>query len=389
MHCFVRPLVLIASLLLQFCVWGQTGPAGVNNSTTCVLWLKANAGTSSSVNASPISSWNDQSGNSINLTQTIAAQQPSFASNVINGFPAIQFDNVATTNDKMSAPDNSLLDNTSGYTFFTITRPQVLDGNARSIVSKRTTVGVDQSFMHFFFSSNTHYSDIQTTNDRYSTSITFSANNNYLVTQQYDGTLPAASRCRTYVSSSLNVTSTESSAIVPDNASPLIVGSTDAGDGRPFGGYIAEIIIYRTALPAASRILVENYLSAKYNIVLLANDKYTGDDPSNGNYDFDVAGVGRESGLSSPTFSPSVGGGLGITCNSGLDNNDYLLAGHALVTNSVITTDVGGMTGTNNSRWQRIWYFDVTNTATSLNTQISFDFSEAGLLAPTLGLLQD
>jgi hypothetical protein len=84
-----------------------------------------------------------------------------------------------------------------------------------------------------------------------------------------------------------------------------------------------------------------------------------------------------------------VGGGLGITCNSGLDNNDYLLAGHALVTNSVITTDVGGMTGTNNSRWQRIWYFDVTNTATSLNTQISFDFSEAGLLAPTLGLLQD
>lgn len=382
---------LLLSILCAFITpyKAQTGPAGVQNSATCVFWVKANAGTSSTVNATAISSWNDQSGNGINVSQATSAQQPSFASNVMNGFPAVQFDNVSSTNDKLTAADNAILDNTTGYTFFSVTRPQVLDGSARSVVSKRTTVGVDQSFMHFYYTSNRFYTDIQTTNDRYNTAFTFSANTNFLVTQQYDGTLAAASRCRTYVSSSLNVTAAETSSSVPDNNSPLLLGSTDASDGRPFGGYMAEIIIYRTALPAAPRIIVENYLSAKYDIALASNDFYSGDDAAKGNNDFDVAGCGQESGQSSTGFSASACGGLGISLTSGLDNTDYLFAGHALQSNSVLTSDVGGMTGTNNSRWARIWYFDVTNTSTSLNGNITFDFSDAGLASPTLGLSQD
>ncbi len=383
-------LLLLTTVCLLFAAGkAQTGPAGIQTSATCVFWVKADAGTSSTVNASPISSWNDQSGNNINVSQITAAQQPSFASNVMNGYPAVQFDNVSSTNDKLTAPDNSLLDNTTGYTFFSVTRPQVLDGSARSVVSKRTTVGVDQSFMHFYYSSNRFYTDIQTTNDRYNTAFTFSANNNFIVTQQYDGTLAAASRCRTYVSSSLNVTAAETSSAIPDNTSPLLLGSTDASDGRPFGGYIAEIIIYRTALPAASRIIVENYLSAKYDIALAANDFYSGDDAAKGNYDFDVAGCGQEAGQATSSFSNSACAGLGISITAGLENGDYLVAGHALASNSVLTSDIGGMSGTNNSRWARIWYFDVTNSSTTLSGNISFDFSDAGLSTPTLGLSQD
>ena len=102
----------------------QTGPAGIGTSSTNVFWIKADAGTSSSVNGTAISAWNDQSGNGINVTQTVSSQQPSFATNVINGFPAVQFDNVTTTNDKMIGPDSPILDNTAGYSFFTVTRPQ-------------------------------------------------------------------------------------------------------------------------------------------------------------------------------------------------------------------------------------------------------------------------
>ena len=142
----------------------QTGPGGVGNSANNVLWLKADAGTSSSTNSTAISFWNDQSGNGLNVTQTVSAQQPSFATNILNGFPAIQFDNVnaANLNDKMLGPDSPLLDNTSGYSFFMVTRPQTVDNNARVIVSKRTTVAVDQSFMQFFFTGGTFYTDIQT-----------------------------------------------------------------------------------------------------------------------------------------------------------------------------------------------------------------------------------
>lgn len=383
-----RALTLF-SVLTAFCFQAQTGPAGVQSSLTNVFWVKSDAGTSSTVNATAISSWNDQSGNGINVAQATANQQPSFATNVINGYPAIQFDNVSTTNDKLTAADNSLLDNTSGYTFFMVTRPQTLDGNARAIISKRTTVGVDQSFMHFYYSTNKLYTDIQTTNDRYNTAAAFSANTNYLHTQQFDGTLAAGSRCRTYVSGSLNITASETSTSVPDNNSPLVIGSTDASDGRPFGGYIAEIIIYRTTLSTAERIIVENYLSAKYNIALLSNDNYVGDNSGNGDYDQEVAGIGKESGTANNSFSASACAGLGCSVNSGLDNGDYLFAGNKVNSNSILTSDVAGMSGSNNSRWERVWYVDVTNSSTNLNLNLNFDFSDAGLIVPAFGYVSD
>jgi hypothetical protein len=104
----VKSVLTILGVFISAYLFSQTGPAGVGSSTNNVLWLKAGAGTSSTTNNTPISAWNDQSGNGINVTQTVSAQQPSFATNVINGMPAIQFDNVngAGVNDKMLGPDS-------------------------------------------------------------------------------------------------------------------------------------------------------------------------------------------------------------------------------------------------------------------------------------------
>jgi len=377
---------ILSLCIFSLSVAAQTGPAGVGATASNCFWVKADAGTSSTVNATAISSWNDQSGNGNNLTQSTTNQQPLYSSNIINGFPAIQFDNVSTTNDKMVGPDSPTLDNTSGYTFFMVSRPQNVDGAARVIVSKRTTVAVDQSFMQFYYTSNNFYTDIQTNNDRYASTSTFAANNNYLIDQLYDGTLAAASRCKTYIAGTLDKTSTETNASVPDNASPIVVGSTDATDPRPFGGYIAEIIIYRKACIDPERIIVDNYLSSKYNISLTANDKYAGDTGGNGNYDFFVAGVGKDATGSSPSFSASTCAGMGIsTTGTGFDNGDYILAGNASATNNQQFTDVGGMTGTYNSRWTRIWYIDITNTSANIEVNIEFDMSDGGLGSVTLG----
>lgn len=380
MHILVLLLSTIASL-------AQTGPAGVGTSANNVLWLKADVGTSSSVNGGTVSLWNDQSGNGINVTQTVTAQQPVFATSVINGFPAVQFDNTSGSgqNDKMLGPDSPLLDSTNGYSFFTVSRPQTVDGAARVILSKRTTVSIDQSFMLFYYTGNTFQVDIQTTNDRYATNSTFSGNNNYLIDMIYDGTLPFSSRSKTYIGESLDKTAAESSTLVPNNASPLIIGSTDLNDPRPYGGYISEIITYRAALGKAPRIIVNNYLSSKYNIALTANDKYLGDTPANGDYDREVAGIGKDtiqpSGTvsSNTAFATSIAAGLGITSVSGLDVGDYILAGHASVPNYQITTDVGGITGIAPARWLRIWYIDVTNTGTANTVDIKFDMSDGGV----------
>lgn len=372
-------LKILILLLVPFSVLSQTGPAGVGNSNNNPLWLKADAGTSSTTNGSPISSWQDQSGNGINVTQTVAVQQPSYTANVINGNPAIRFDNNSTTNDKLIAPDSPKLDNTSGYTFFTVVRPEAIDNEARSIISKRVNVGVDQSFMLFFFSNRRLYLDLQTNNDRFNTTTQYTTNTNYILGAHYDGSLALNSRAKIYSGETLEITARETNTLIPDNNSPFIVGSTHETDNRPFGGYIAEIITYTVALNTAQRVIVNNYLSAKYDINITANDYYAGDLPANGNYDFDVAGVGKEADGSSVTFSASASSGMGFSVNSGLDDNEYLITGHAIKTNSVNFSDVSGITGPDPARWERIWYIDISNKAAPIRTDIEFDMINAGI----------
>lgn len=387
-----KTLSLFPSLILTaFASLGQTGPAGVGTPATNVLWLKADAGTSTTTNGSAVSSWTDQSGNGIVLGQATAAQQPSFVSSLMNGFPAVEFDNAASSgqNDYFTTPDNSIFDNTNGYSFFTVTRMKGFS-DAQSIISKRINVGNEEAFMIFFYTGNRLFVDIDNDNNRFSNSVANTVNTNKIYDVFYDGTLAAAQRSTIFDQEQLQMTSTENSAIVADKSSPLLVGATHAGDPRAFNGYISEIIMYRTKVNDAQRIIINNHLSAKYDIPLSSNDVYAGDNPANGNYDRNVAGIGRDAnGNSNPQFDPSTCAGLGIRSVSGQDNDDYILAGHASPTNSEITTDIAGISGTNVSRWQRIWYIDVTNTGAPNITSMIFDMSDAGMAGVNLGAVSN
>lgn len=381
MRRFQFVILCLSTLLIHR---AQTGPGGVGTSSTNVLWLKADKGTSSSTNGTAISYWNDQSGNGINVTQTTSAQQPTYNTNVLNNFPGIQFDNTTgnTVADRMHAADNTALDNTSGYSFFNVVKMNNIGTDARAIVSKRTSIDTDEAFMLFFFSSNYFYVDIDGIGNRFNTGTAgvYSTGTGYILDVFYDGTLSSANRSTAYEEEILRKTAAETSTLVPNKASPLNIACTHSSDARPFGGYISEIIIYTVAVVPAQRIIVNNYLSAKYNIALSANDKYAGDNSGNGNYDYEVAGVGKESTGSNPSFSPSVCGGLGVsTTGTGFDNTDYILAGHATFTNNQQFTDVAGMTGVFNSRWARIWYIDVTNTAANISADVTFDMSDGGV----------
>ncbi|WP_430405371.1 T9SS type A sorting domain-containing protein [Fluviicola sp.] len=375
------------SALLTFSSFGQTGPAGVGTSATNVLWLKADAGTSTSTNGSPVASWNDQSGNGVILNQGTTAQQPQFVSSLMNGFPALEFDNNSSSgqNDYMITPDNPIFDNTNGYSFFTVTRMKGF-GDAQSIISKRNNVGNEEAFMLFYYTGNKLFVDIDNDNNRFSNSAVSAINTNKIYDFFYDGTLLPPQRSTIFDQEVLQTTSVESSSTIPDKNSPLIVGATHSGDPRAFNGYISEIIMYRTKLNDAQRTIINNHLSAKYDISLSSNDWYVGDNPSNGNYDRNVAGIGMDAaGTSNPQFSPSTCAGIGIQTVSGLDNLDYILVGHASPTNSEITTDIAGIAGMNVSRWQRIWYMDITNTGAVNTANMTFDMSDGGMAGVNLG----
>ena len=380
--------LIFLGLLTTFYSFGQTGPAGVGSSATNVLWLKADAGTSTSTNNSPVASWADQSGNGVVLSQSTAAQQPRFVSSLMNGYPSIEFDNNGSTgqNDYLITPDNPIFDNTNGYSFFTVTRMKGF-GDAQSIISKRNNVGNEEAFMLFYYTGNRLFVDIDNDNNRFSNTVVSTINTNKIYDFFYDGTLTPPNRSTIFDQEDLLTTSTESSALVPDKVSPLLVGATHSGDPRPFNGYISEIIMFRTKLNDAQRTIINNHLSAKYDIPLSSNDWYVGDNPANGNYDRNVSGIGRDAtGLTNPSFDPSTSAGLGMQSVSGMDNNDYIIAGHAFPTNSEITTDIAGIVGTNVSRWQRIWYFDVTNTGAANVANLTFDMSDGGMTGVNLGV---
>ncbi|HZY80280.1 MAG TPA: LamG-like jellyroll fold domain-containing protein [Cyclobacteriaceae bacterium] len=379
----MRKLLLYLFILAASPIIAQTGPGGVGNSSSNVLWLKADAGTNTTTNFGAVSSWTDASGNSNNASQPTAAKQPLYSTGLINGMPALFFDNTSGANyDEMFVADNSNLDNTAGLTILTVSRPISIDGNARAVISKRVGVGDQQSYTMFFYASNRMHFDVDGNGNRFLSNTVFQAGRDYMVSLLFDGALVSTSRSKVYVNETLDITATETSAAIPDFASTLTIGSMNPGDNRPFGGYIAEIIIYRKALNTPERIIAHNYLMAKYgfnssSVPAVVNDFYVGDEPGNGNYDFEMAGIGIDATGSNLSAATSVTGGMGITQQSGFDNGDYLLYAHQAGLNFTQTSDVGGMTGPNNGRWNRIWFVDVTNTSTTQTVDIAFDMSDA------------
>ncbi|MBN8575844.1 MAG: T9SS type A sorting domain-containing protein [Cytophagales bacterium] len=353
-----------------FSTSGNAGPGGIGNSSELSLWLLAGAGTSSTVNGTAISSWNDQSGNVNHATQATLAQRPLYQTSVLNGQPTLLFDNAAgPNNDEMLIADNDNLDNTNGLTIYGVTRPLNLNGDARTIISKRTSVGTEQAYSVFYFTGNNLYTDLDGNGNRFATPATFANNNNYIHTVWYNGQLAAGQRARAYTNGTLEITTTESSATIPNYASPVTIGSINLTDGRPFGGHIAEVVVYRRTLNEAQRIIVDNYLSAKYNINIV-NDVYTMDNPANGNYDFQVAGIGQATDGSH--HLDAKGRGIVRMWNpNDLINNEYLIWGHDNGALAGTTTDVDG--ALIRQRIVRIWR--VSEVGDVGTTSISFDIS--------------
>lgn len=138
--------------------------------------------------------------------------------------------------------------------------------------------------------------------------------------------------------------------------------------------YVYETILFNSKINNAERIIVDNYLAAKYNISLTFNDLYDEDDAGNGNYDYNVAGIGRVD--ASNTHTDSQSDVVRINNPSGLGNGEYYLFGHDNAAfKSSGETDYPSSEGLVN-RVARVWRGSEIGTIT--NFDISFDLSSVG-----------
>jgi hypothetical protein len=364
--------------------FAQTGPAGVgatNGLSNLRYWINADNGR---VGASPITTWNDLSGN--NVVNAINGN-PAFIASVLNGRGVIRFDGVGdqvATNMSINAIAHPAI------TIFAVYVPRIsLSGSVW---------GEDNGEW-----------------DRFQTDINLVATLNASVGAGYDPG-STAHPCTTIanlfspgVATISNVVYDEdvfNQSVVRVNGSTAAAFTSNASDyqttgysnfhvgaigsnGFTFDGDIAELLVYNGALNITEQILVENYLSAKYNIPLQSADidVYRQDD--NG-FDFDVAGIGT---INNFYHLASRGSGI-ITINNAtdLDDEEYLMWGH---NNGVVqATNVADVPGSVIARSNRIWAVsenDISGNPVNVGSvDITFDLTGLGsVTASHLRLLID
>ena len=357
-------LVLLAPLPSA----AQTGPGGVganNGSSTLEFWLRSDTGITYGAGAN-IQSWADQSGNGHDVTQSANGRMPDHMANSLNGKPSVRFRR--PTQDAMESaifPAQNVQD----HTLFVVFRFDDTRRN-RSIFCTDTIAGNHS---------------IQFGTDPTAQYITYKGNYSNSVV------LDGMSTFGSYNITTLQRLSTDS-INGWRNATHLAVDSPVAnntasrirlfrlGANRNDVTYInmraVEYAFYSEALNLAERNIVQNHLSARYDIGLDQDDYYAGDTGANGDRDEDVIGIGTESD-GSHTASHN-GGGLQLTQASNFGNGDYLFAGHDGSNNVEDTLDLLGVPGLE-ARWSRTWYFDLTDAGAAMTIDILFDFSESGI----------
>ncbi|MBI2279100.1 MAG: T9SS type A sorting domain-containing protein [Bacteroidetes bacterium] len=384
-------IILIFSFPTTLLV-AQTGPGGVGNSSNNVLWLSGDgdfftdAGVTTAVNGQQVQQWNDRSGNNYHANQTILANKPIYQSNISNGIGGLKF----TGNMFIDGP-NLGLNSTDGYSYFIVFKDTVSvpgglnDGNGHFILDRTTATNnlvslkpITGNFYGFQKRNNAGGGlggCLTTTSVNTNTKI-IGMFRNYNVNYQihYDG----------------QIQNTIADSDGPTNPPNPRIGrhATTANGG--LRGYINEFIVYNYALNTAQTVLINNYLTAKYGLTLGANDIYVQDNPANGDFDFDVAGIGR---IDISNYNNAAQSNIVKILNANnLDDNEFLIFGHNnLVAQAINYTDIPSSI---ESRFERIWRVSEVNiSGVSVdvgNIDLQFDLTNLGTVNSTdLRLLVD
>lgn len=398
----MRSPTAVLFLLSTQLLCAQTGPGGIGNSATNILWLDANHHVTTS--SSAVVTWSDRSGNANHASQGTPAQRPTLVGSVMNGYPSILFDNDLTNYDFLSVPDNSTLEGMTGLTGFVVY--QLLPGTAtsapRCFFGKRDGVDLREAYDWFLWGGSgagamRQQLDIENTNNRISSTSTYTTSTTYVNAFTYHGSAPSNANDQVlYDGNTAAGNGSETATTIANYTSDLYIGilrghtGTGANVSR-FNGYMSEIILFNQTLNTVQLTIVNNYLAAKYGTSLATADLYTMDSGANGDFDHEVTGIGRSG---SNVVNSSRGSGIvTISRTSGsITDNTFLLWGH-----DNGTLGAWGVTDMHSSlqgRLDRLWRVSevsATGVAANVgNVDITFDLNGLGpVTAADLRLVVD
>lgn len=333
--------VFLALFIMCSAAWAQTGPGGVGattGATTLRGWWRGDAGVTSS--AGVVSSWADQSGYGNNLTQGTVANRPTtVTSAALNNTSIIRYTGSNSQFFRSPAFVGPGVDNTTLF----------LVANGTSYQSLIRFQDVGGTFVVYPWEGTGGRPFIVSTDGGTSGGVSSGLTNsvNNIGAARYRRN--TANGMQTYLNGAIATQRASANSVLPSGS--LYSGKYANGTEYPTAD-VGEMIVYFTALNDAQMIIVQNYLAAKYNTSLSANDVYTMDNAGNGHYDFDVAGIGRTD--ASNLHTDAQGTGFVRMLNpSDLENGEFLMWGRDNgVAQATNTVDVPSGIA---ARFARVW----------------------------------
>lgn len=345
-------------------------PGGV--SANIQSWLRADAGSGTTTDATTISTWTDDSGNSNDGTGA-GATRPVYRRNAgdyVNFNPGIDFDGV---NDFMDLPNNTMATSGNPYSFYVVARPSAT--HATGSPGKIVHAGE-----YFPVSSANQWvaMDVRSTrrvlhgfnqNDIWSPTNCWTENEPIEITCVHDQT--SSPRRETFTHSTVNSTAVNDNPGTNHNNNG---GYDMIGKASPnneyYDGLVQEIIIYDGKHSTTDRYAVESYLSVKYGITMdhnyIAGDGSTvvWDLTANAGYNNDIAGIARDdasdlhqkqSKSENPDAVVTIGNGTSIAADNIANSNTFSTSGSWLMWGN----DNGALSG----QWQ-------LNPFTTVNSEV-------------------
>ena len=266
------------------------GPGGIGSddgTSGLKLWLDVN--TISGSDGSTITNWTDASGNSFNFS---AGNGATYIESAQNNYSAFRFNGSSSYFQRAFTADLT----PTSFTIFTANKVNS-SSNYKCVISNRDDPSGSATAGFILYSRpSTNYWDFwtgrsagswQTNSGNTSTAGSWASQ-----MIRYDGTTNGKTLD---IKGAFDATNTHT--MTSNSSQPIRVGAgrNESTPDYYFNGDIGEVILFNTVLSEVEEIIINNYLSAKYNFSLSANDYYTQDNSGSGNFDHHVAGIGRAS----------------------------------------------------------------------------------------------
>lgn len=218
-------------------------PFNPSSITGLAAWYDASNAASITASSGAVSQWNDLSGNARHLTQASGANQPTTGTRTQNSLNVIDFDG---SNDFLSAASNW----TSGFTAATTFIVKRIDTNPGGVGLWQIGAASNDAFVPFT-DSNIYETFGTSTRRNWLSATPIAAAHSYTV-------VAASADFRAYVNGTADFSSGTNT--VGFSATPVLCATSLT----VMDGWVAEWLVYNSALGTTDRQNVEGYLRTKW-----------------------------------------------------------------------------------------------------------------------------